>query len=194
MPLPPYIRKGRDTPADREAHQTVYARVGAIAALTAGLHFTPELLQRLDNQGLEHAKVTLHVGLGTFVPIKWKISPSIRCTANGANCREYRHRPRTLPGSDGRVVAVGTTAVRVLESAAATGAIRSWSGETNLFIYPPYRFAATDVLITNFHLPHSTLLLLAGAFAGAALLEKAYRTAMAQEYRFFSYGDAMVIF
>lgn len=195
VPLPPYIRKGQDRPEDRERYQTVFARhAGAIAAPTAGLHFTAELLDRLAAKGIEHAQVTLHVGLGTFQPIQcedytkhvmhkeWCRLPEETVSAI-ARCRARQ----------GRIVAVGTTSVRVLETVAATGPIRPWAGETDLFIYPPYRFAAVDVLLTNFHLPGSTLLLLAAAFAGDELLERAYQTAIAGDYRFFSYGDAMLI-
>jgi S-adenosylmethionine:tRNA ribosyltransferase-isomerase len=195
VPLPPYIRKGQDQPEDHERYQTVFARqLGAVAAPTAGLHFTPELLQQLQNTGIGRSEVTLHVGLGTFQPIQeddftrhvmhheWAELPEKTVRAI-ADCRARQ----------GRVVAVGTTSVRVLETVAAAGELRAWSGQTNLFIYPPYRFMATDALLTNFHLPRSTLLLLVGAFAGVPLLEKAYRTAIAEEYRFFSYGDAMLI-
>jgi S-adenosylmethionine:tRNA ribosyltransferase-isomerase len=195
VPLPPYIRKGRDRLEDRQRYQTVYARhAGAIAAPTAGLHFTPELLERLQTMGISTSPLTLHVGLGTFQPIQdddytrhdmheeWGRLPQETVQAI-AVCRQRQ----------GRVVAVGTTSVRVLETVAAAGDLQPWSGSTNLFIYPPYNFAVTDALLTNFHLPRSTLLLLVGAFAGVDLLEKAYRAAIAEEYRFFSYGDAMLI-
>jgi S-adenosylmethionine:tRNA ribosyltransferase-isomerase len=195
VPLPPYIRKGRAEPGDRDRYQTVYAeRPGAVAAPTAGLHFTPHLLERLGQRGIETAVVTLHVGLGTFQPIQaedfrqhqmhreWGELPAATAEAI-AKCRQ----------SGNRVVAVGTTTVRVLETVAATGQLRPWSGETDLYIYPPYRFRAVDALLTNFHLPRSTLLLLVGAFAGVELLRKAYEAAIAERYRFFSYGDAMLI-
>ena len=195
MPLPPYIRRGLDRPEDRERYQTVYARqAGAIAAPTAGLHFTTELFEELQKKGIGRSQVTLHVGLGTFQPIQdddfarhvmheeWGELPEATVRAI-EDCRARQ----------GRVVAVGTTSVRALETVAAAGQLRPWSGPTNLFIYPPYRFAAADVLLTNFHLPRSTLLLLVSAFAGVDLLEKAYRTAIAEGYRFFSYGDAMLI-
>lgn len=195
VPLPPYIRKGRAEPGDRDRYQTVFAQqAGAIAAPTAGLHFTEALLQRLADHGIARTFVTLHVGPGTFQPIQvmdfrqhrmhreWgELSPNA-AEALGA-CRRR----------DGRVVAVGTTAVRVLETVAATGPLRPWSGDTELFIHPPYEFQMVDALSTNFHLPRSTLLLLVGAFAGADLLRRAYKTAIAERYRFYSYGDAMLI-
>jgi S-adenosylmethionine:tRNA ribosyltransferase-isomerase len=195
VPLPPYIRKGQDHAGDRTHYQTVFAQTpGAVAAPTAGLHFTPRLLQQLAERGIERAFVTLHVGLGTFQPIQV------------ADFRQHRmHRewgnlpPETVQAvercraRDGRVVAVGTTSVRVLETVAAAGPLRPWAGETELFIYPPYEFRAVDALLTNFHLPRSTLLLLAGAFAGVEPLRRAYRTAIEQQYRFYSYGDAMLI-
>jgi S-adenosylmethionine:tRNA ribosyltransferase-isomerase len=195
VPLPPYVRKGRAAAADAERYQTVYARQpGAVAAPTAGLHFTPRLFERLDERGVGRAFVTLHVGEGTFAPIKgdditrhqmhreWGELPAATAEAMAA-CRS----------GGGRVVAVGTTSVRVLETVAATGAIRPWSGETELFIRPPYQFRAVDALITNFHLPRTSLLCLVSAFAGVELIRRAYRTAIAEGYRFYSYGDAMLI-
>ena len=195
MPLPPYIRKGRAVPDDRTRYQTVFGRQpGAIAAPTAGLHFTCRLFDRLRRRGIDWAFVTLHVGLGTFQPIQtndpsrhpmhaeWgELSPS---TADAiARCRQQRRR----------VIAVGTTSVRVLETAAASAVIQPWSGETQLFIYPPYQFRVVDALLTNFHLPRTTLLLLVSAFAGADLIRRAYEAAIEQRYRFYSYGDAMLI-
>jgi S-adenosylmethionine:tRNA ribosyltransferase-isomerase len=195
VPLPPYIRKGTDLPEDRERYQTLYARrPGAVAAPTAGLHFTDDVFRRLDARGIARAFVTLHVGLGTFQPIQhddftkhamhaeWADLPA--ATAEAIAASKTR---------GGRVVAVGTTTVRVLETAAASGPLRPWSGGTQLYIYPPYSFRVVNALITNFHLPRSTLLLLAGAFAGVDLLRQAYRTAIEAEYRFYSYGDAMLI-
>lgn len=199
VPLPPYIRKGRAAPEDRERYQTVFARAaGSVAAPTAGLHFTPRLFQRLAERGIGRAFVTLHVGLGTFQPIQaedvtqhqmhheWgDLAPATAEVINGCKAR------------GGRVIAVGTTTVRVLESAASVGRqpplIRHWSGETDLFIYPPYSFRVVDALVTNFHLPRSTLLLLVAAFAGVDLTRRAYMTAVEQGYRFYSYGDAMLI-
>jgi S-adenosylmethionine:tRNA ribosyltransferase-isomerase len=195
VPLPPYIRKGRAAEADRERYQTVYARqAGAVAAPTAGLHFTPQIFERLRARGIALAYVTLHVGPGTFQPIQvedvtrhqmhreWGELPEMTAAAV-AECR----------ARGGRVVAVGTTAVRVLETAAASGEVRPWSGETGLFIYPGYAFRAVDALVTNFHLPRSSLLLLVSAFAGVDLIRRAYMTAVQEEYRFYSYGDAMLI-
>lgn len=195
VPLPPYIRHGEDRPEDASRYQTVFARhAGAVAAPTAGLHFTPELLARLGQRGVEQAFVTLHVGLGTFAPIKvddyrnhpmhaeWGSLPA-ETVAAIARCRSR----------GGRVVAVGTTAVRVLETAAAQAPLAPWSGETKLFIHPPYEFGVVNGLITNFHLPRTTLLLLVAAFAGAKRLREAYEAAIAERYRFYSYGDAMLV-
>lgn len=195
VPLPPYIRGGHEEPADRERYQTVFAtKPGAVAAPTAGLHFTQELLQRLQNAGIHPAFVTLHVGLGTFQPIKltnllqhrmheeWGELPEATAQAIQA-CRQR----------GGRVVAVGTTSVRVLETVASRGDISAWTGETDLFIYPPYTFQVVDALLTNFHLPRSSLLALVGAFAGLERLHEAYRHAVGERYRFYSYGDAMLI-
>lgn len=195
VPLPPYIRKGREKAADRERYQTVYARpAGAVAAPTAGLHFTEEVFHRLRQRGIDWKFVTLHVGIGTFQSIQvadyrqhtmhqeWGELP-VETAAAVTACR--------LRGN--RIVAVGTTTVRVLETVAASGPVRAWSGETRLFIQPPYEFKIVDALVTNFHLPRSSLLLLVGAFAGVELLEQAYKTAMAERYRFYSYGDAMIV-
>ncbi|MBL8800249.1 MAG: tRNA preQ1(34) S-adenosylmethionine ribosyltransferase-isomerase QueA [Planctomycetia bacterium] len=203
VPLPPYIQRRRAegvspllTAADAERYQTVFAaKPGAVAAPTAGLHFTPALLDRLAERGITSARVTLHVGIGTFQPIQvedfrqhrmhqeWGELPAETVAAITA-CRQR----------GGKVVAVGTTTVRVLETAArAAPDLHPWSGDTDLFIYPPYEFKVVDALLTNFHLPRSTLLLLVGAFAGVDLLREAYRTAIAERYRFYSYGDAMLI-
>lgn len=195
IPLPPYIRKGKAAETDHDRYQTVYARqAGAVAAPTAGLHFTPALFERLAERGVERAFVTLHVGPGTFQPVttddprqhvmhaEWGELPAATVQAV-ERCR----------GRGGRVVAVGTTTARVLETAAADGPLRPWCGETALYIHPPYEFRAIDALVTNFHLPRSTLLLLVGAFAGGDLLRRAYETAIEQGYRFYSYGDAMLV-
>jgi S-adenosylmethionine:tRNA ribosyltransferase-isomerase len=195
VPLPPYIRKGRAKPADRERYQTVFAsRAGAVAAPTAGLHFTERLFNRLNERGIGRTFLTLHVGVGTFQPMQvddpnqhrmhseWGELPETAAAAITA-CRERGNR----------VVAVGTTSVRLLETVAGSGSIRSWSGETSLFIHPPYRFHIGDALITNFHLPRSSLLLLVSAFAGPDLTRRAYQEAIEREYRFYSYGDAMLI-
>ena len=241
IPLPPYIRKGAGGQEDRERYQTVYAaHAGSVAAPTAGLHFTPELLARLERMGVPAARVTLHVGLGTFAPVKaadpadhvihheWcEVTPAAADAVNGCKAR------------GGRVVAVGTTAARTLETAARTletaarmgstqysvrstqseaadrsrpdadpaantrysalgtpypaPAVAPFRGDTGLYIRPPFAFRAVDALVTNFHLPRTTLLLLVGAFAGPELLRHAYEEAIRREYRFYSYGDAMVI-
>jgi len=193
-PLPPYIRKGREVDGDAERYQTVFAeRLGSVAAPTAGLHFTPELLDRVKEKGIETARVTLHVGLGTFAPIK-EGNPAKHaihrewCEATAATCdaiRECRSR-------GGRVIAVGTTATRTLETAARCG-LQPFSGETDLFIHPPFEFQVVQGLITNFHLPRTTLLLLVGAFAGGDHLRSAYEEAIRRDYRFYSYGDAMLV-
>lgn len=193
-PLPPYMERP-DTAADRERYQTVYAQVpGAVAAPTAGLHFTEAQLAALAEAGVRQAYVTLHVGAGTFTPLReeeierhtmhseWMTLPAATATA----VAETR-------AAGGRVVAVGTTAVRCLESAAASGEIQACEGETAIYIYPGYRFRAVDALITNFHLPESTLLLLVSAFAGREHVLAAYRHAVSAGYRFYSYGDAMWI-
>jgi S-adenosylmethionine:tRNA ribosyltransferase-isomerase len=195
VPLPPYIRKGHAEGDDRERYQTVYARqAGAVAAPTAGLHFTPRLFEELEVRGVRRAFVTLHVGLGTFQPIQAEDVTRHRMHREwGELSSAAAEAILACRAGGGRVVAVGTTSVRVLETVAASGPVRPWSGETDLFIYPPYEFRAVDALVTNFHLPHSTLLLLVGAFAGIDLTRRAYRTAIAEGYRFYSYGDAMLI-
>jgi S-adenosylmethionine:tRNA ribosyltransferase-isomerase len=195
VPLPPYIRKGQAAPADRERYQTVYARqAGAVAAPTAGLHFTPRVFDRLRQRGIDWTFVTLHVGPGTFQPIQ------VEDFVQHKMHREWGQLPdeaaetiAACRARGGRIVAVGTTTVRVLETAAAAGGVKPWSGETELFIYPPHRFRLVDALVTNFHLPRSTLLLLVAAFAGVDLIREAYRTAVGERYRFYSYGDAMLI-
>jgi S-adenosylmethionine:tRNA ribosyltransferase-isomerase len=195
VPIPPYIRKGHAVPDDQTRYQTVFAcRPGAVAAPTAGLHFTPELFDQLRQRGIAWAFVTLHVGLGTFGPLQTTEIAQHRMH------REWGELPaETADAIDrcrqrgGRVVAVGTTSVRVLETVAAAGAMQPWSGETELYIYPPYRFRAVDALVTNFHLPRTSLLLLVNAFAGADLIRRAYEAAVAHQYRFYSYGDAMLI-
>ncbi|HEY0719851.1 MAG TPA: tRNA preQ1(34) S-adenosylmethionine ribosyltransferase-isomerase QueA [Gammaproteobacteria bacterium] len=194
LPLPPYIERAPDA-TDSERYQTVYAkREGAVAAPTAGLHFTDEMLEQLQADGIEFAYVTLHVGAGTFQPVRadelhehvmhseWLEVPAETVAA------VERTRAR-----GGRVVAVGTTVVRSLESAASNGELQPFSGETAIFIYPGYQFRVVDVLVTNFHLPESTLLMLVCAFAGYDEVMAAYRHAVAQGYRFFSYGDAMFL-
>lgn len=195
VPLPPYIRKGHDRPEDRHRYQTVYSdKPGAVAAPTAGLHFTPQTFEALRQRNIDWRFVTLHVGLGTFRPIEGEDFKSHSMHAEWGELPETTVQAiRACKARGGRVVAVGTTAVRVLETAAQAGELRPWSGETNLYIYPPYPFRVVDALVTNFHLPRTTLLLLVGAFAGVELLQRAYTAAVAERYRFFSYGDAMLI-
>jgi len=195
VPLPPYIRKGRAGAADRERYQTVYARAdGSVAAPTAGLHFTPGVFDRLTARGIGWARVTLHVGLGTFEPMKTNDPAQHRMHAEWgevpAAAVEAIH---SCKARGGRVIAVGTTATRALESAARGGELAPWSGETDIFIHPPYRFRVLGGLITNFHLPRTTLLLLVAAFAGAELVKAAYAEAIREGYRFYSYGDAMLV-
>ncbi|HEY1219032.1 MAG TPA: tRNA preQ1(34) S-adenosylmethionine ribosyltransferase-isomerase QueA [Bryobacteraceae bacterium] len=190
VPLPPYIKRA-DEPADRERYQTVFAREkGSVAAPTAGLHFTPQILDRCRARGAAIACLTLHVGLGTFQPLH---------TAQVEQAR--LHAERYQIGAEdaakvraaGRVVAVGTTSVRTLESAAREGAMEACHGETDLFIYPGFQFRAVGAMLTNFHLPRTSLLLLVCAFAGQELALAAYRHAVAERYRFYSYGDCMLI-
>ena len=247
IPLPPYIRKGREEASDRDRYQTVYANTsGSVAAPTAGLHFTPGVFDRLQARGIGTARVTLHVGLGTFAPVK--ADDPTKHVIHREWCEvkpEVAEAIRATKARGGRVVAVGTTTTRTLETAArlsspsplagkgggasppgegalsnrdnaerpsgaefhpspgslreppsplaGEGEIRPFCGETGLFIHEPFEFRAVDVLVTNFHLPRTTLLLLVGAFAGGELLRAAYAEAVAHEYRFFSYGDAMLV-
>jgi S-adenosylmethionine:tRNA ribosyltransferase-isomerase len=192
VPLPPYIRKGRAADADRERYQTVYAqRAGAVAAPTAGLHFTPRVFEVLRQRGIGWTFVTLHVGLGTFQPIQTEdITQHPMHSEWGELSAATAEAIRACRARKGRIVAVGTTSVRVLETAEEE---QPWCGETRLFIYPPYSFRTVDALVTNFHLPRTTLLLLVAALAGVDLLRDAYMTAVAHRYRFYSYGDAMLI-
>jgi S-adenosylmethionine:tRNA ribosyltransferase-isomerase len=194
IPLPPYITR-EDTEGDRRRYQTVFAESpGAVAAPTAGLHFDQNLLDRLEAAGIRSTTVTLHVGAGTFQPVRvdkiedhlmhaeWLEVPQSACDAIAAT-----------KARGGRVIAVGTTAVRSLETAAQNGSLAPFSGDSRIFIYPPYEFRVVDAMITNFHLPESTLLMLVSAFAGHEQSLAAYRHAVAQRYRFFSYGDAMLL-
>jgi S-adenosylmethionine:tRNA ribosyltransferase-isomerase len=197
MPLPPYIKRPRGgDPRDRADYQTIFARVeGAVAAPTAGLHFTPALFEALAERGIGRTMLTLHVGPGTFLPVKsadprdhqmhgeWGMLPA-----------ETAERIAATRRAGGRIVAVGTTSLRLLETAAAeTGEIRPFAGETRLFILPGHRFRTIDMLLTNFHLPRSTLFMLVAALAGLARIKAAYAHAVAAGYRFFSYGDACLI-
>jgi S-adenosylmethionine:tRNA ribosyltransferase-isomerase len=194
VPLPPYLGRAA-TPADSERYQTVYARHdGAVAAPTAGLHFDEAMLEETRALGVRHAWVTLHVGAGTFQPLReealaaGRLHPE-RVRVDAACCEAVR----SARAAGGRVVAVGTTSVRALEAASAGGAIRPFDGETDLFIVPGFCFCSVDVLLTNFHLPRSSLLMLVAAFAGRDRILHAYRHAVGERYRFFSYGDAMLI-
>lgn len=196
MPLPPYIKRGAEA-EDRERYQTVFARErGAVAAPTAGLHFTAELLDKIKARGTRILSLTLHVGLGTFMPIR------VADVREHRMHREYYDIPEATAqavsvtkAAGGRVIALGTTATRALEHAAEeNGTVHAGKGEADIFILPGYTFKVVDALITNFHLPESTLLMLVSAFAGQEKLFKAYAEAVKREYRFFSYGDAMFIY
>jgi S-adenosylmethionine:tRNA ribosyltransferase-isomerase len=195
IPLPPYIRDGDMVEEDIDRYQTVFAaEPGAVAAPTAGLHFTPELLTQLKQRGVSREFVTLHVGIGTFRPItaeRLADHPmhSEWCTVSG----KLVERLQATKSKGGRIVAVGTTVARSLESAATDGELAEYSGDTDLFIRPPYQFRAIDALLTNFHLPKSTLLILVRTFGGDSLLARAYEQAISERYRFYSYGDAMLI-
>lgn len=198
MPLPPYIASRRPPDdRDRSDYQTLFAQhEGSVAAPTAGLHFTDELLQQLKARGISVRQVTLHVGPGTFLPVhakdteEHKMHPEFGCISN--EIAEYLN---AVHKNGGRIVAVGSTALRLLETAAAEdGTIRPYSGETNLFVTPGYRFRAVDMLITNFHLPRSTLFMLVAAFSGLDTMRRAYAHAIATGYRFYSYGDASLLF
>lgn len=190
VPLPPYIHRAPEA-RDKERYQTTFARVrGSVAAPTAGLHFTPEILDRCRTSGAEIAQITLHVGLGTFAPLR------------GADVSEIQlHEERfaitqetsAVLARARRIICIGTTSVRTVETAILRGGFAAMNGETNLFIYPGYRFNAVDSLLTNFHLPQSSLLMLVSAFGGQDLVLAAYRHAVAEKYRFFSYGDCMFI-
>ncbi|MCK4793935.1 MAG: tRNA preQ1(34) S-adenosylmethionine ribosyltransferase-isomerase QueA [Desulfobacteraceae bacterium] len=199
MPLPPYIKRGKKdgySQLDRERYQTVFSeKKGAVAAPTAGLHFTQELIEKLEDAGISIARLTLHVGYGTFGPVRTR---DIRKHHLGEEC--YRLGPETTEAiartrdKGGRVVAVGTTVVRALEtSVAPDGSVLPGEGKTDLLVTPGFSFRAVDALITNFHLPKSSLLFLVSAFAGLDLVKKAYSKAIEKEYRFYSYGDAMLI-
>ena len=198
MPLPPYIasRRGEDE-RDLADYQTVYAREeGSVAAPTAGLHFTPALMAAIKAAGVKLAYVTLHVGAGTFLPVKTEeISQHHMHPEYGEVSSETAETLNAARAAGGRIVAVGTTALRLLESATDTaGRVHPFAGETEIFITPGYRFRAVDALMTNFHLPKSTLFMLAAAFVGLATMRAAYAHAIAAGYRFYSYGDASLLF
>lgn len=194
MPLPPYIAAKRpEDEADRQDYQTVYARLeGSVAAPTAGLHFTPGLLARLEAKGVGREFVTLHVGAGTFLPVKTDTIAEHRMHAEyGEVSAEVAERLNAVKRAGGRIVCVGTTSLRLLESAVdADGVIRPFAAETDIFITPGYRFRTADLLLTNFHLPRSTLIMLVAAFSGLDVVRRAYQHALDMNYRFYSYGDA----
>ncbi len=197
VPLPPYIRDGQMTDDDVQAYQTVYAKTpGSVAAPTAGLHFSVDLIRHLHRRGVQTAAVTLHVGIGTFRPVNVDQIDQHKmhsewCEISPASVDRIEQCRR----DQGRVIAVGTTSTRVLESVARNhgGRLAPWTGETDIFIRPPYKFLATDGLLTNFHLPKSTLLMLVSAFAGRQFVLRAYQQAIEEQYRFYSYGDCMLI-
>ena len=197
MPLPPYIALKRvPDEQDRAAYQTVYAATeGAVAAPTAGLHFTPELLAALESKGISKHFVTLHVGGGTFLPVKADDTSAHKMHAEwGEVSPQTASALNAVRANGGRIVAVGTTSLRLLESAARdNGEIQPWCGETAIFITPGYRFKAVDILMTNFHLPRSTLFMLVSAFSGLETMKAAYAHALAHSYRFYSYGDASLL-
>lgn len=194
MPLPPYIQR-EDAEDDRERYQTVYSAVpGAVAAPTAGLHFDKAMLEQLEQQGINTAFVTLHVGAGTFQPVRAENIEDHHMHAEYIEVDEkVCEQVRETKEKGGRVVAIGTTSVRCLETASGSGELEPYTGDTDIFIYPGYEFKTVDALLTNFHLPESTLLMLVSAFAGYDRVMNAYRHAVEEEYRFFSYGDAMFL-
>lgn len=194
MPLPPYIERDVDK-ADLERYQTVYAQhVGAVAAPTAGLHFDQALLAQIKEMGIETAELTLHVGAGTFQPVRVDDIRSHQMHSEVIEVSEQVcQQVKAARARGGRVIAVGTTSVRALESASQPGEISPFEGETNIFIYPGYQFKSVDAMVTNFHLSESTLLMLVSAFASRSHILNAYQHAVEQRYRFFSYGDAMFI-
>jgi len=195
VPLPGYIRGGAEQPGDRERYQTVFARQnGSAAAPTAGLHFTDSLLAELAACGIGRASVTLHVGLDTFRPISAERLDDHPMHTEWCECSaETVAAIRETRGRGGRIVAVGTTAARTLETAARSGTLAAWSGPTDLFIKPGFEFRAVDCLLTNFHMPRTTLMVLVSTFASRGLIARAYEEAIRQQYRFLSYGDAMLI-
>ena len=197
VPLPPYIRDGQMTAIDKERYQTVYARnPGSVAAPTAGLHITEELIQRIRGTGVALVSVTLHIGLGTFRPIQVSRLADHKMHTEYAQITEgVVKRLVSCRSEGGRIIAVGTTSARTLETAAKAGggSIVPWSGQTDIFLTPGHRFAAVDAMLTNFHLPRSSLLVLVSAFATRELILEAYRQAIENEYRFYSYGDCMLI-
>jgi S-adenosylmethionine:tRNA ribosyltransferase-isomerase len=198
IPLPPYIAAKRaEDERDRADYQTIYAREeGAVAAPTAGLHFTPQLFEALDKAGIEKHFVTLHVGAGTFLPVKTDDTDDHKMhLESGYVSGEIAAKLNAVKARGGRIICVGTTSLRLIESAALdTGEIQGWAGATGIFITPGYRFKAVDMLMTNFHLPRSTLFMLVSAFAGFETMHAAYSHAISTGYRFYSYGDASLLF
>ncbi|MEY4092617.1 MAG: hypothetical protein RLZZ496_1799 [Pseudomonadota bacterium] len=198
MPLPPYIAAKRsEDEQDKKDYQTIFAeRSGAVAAPTAGLHFTPLLIDQLRARGIDLVRVTLHVGAGTFLPVKVEDTRDHKMHAEwGEVSSETAHRLNRARQEGRRIVAIGTTSLRLLESAVQPdGSFGAWNGDTAIFITPGYRFKAVDVLLTNFHLPRSTLVMLVSAFSGLDRIMKAYRHAIETGYRFYSYGDACLLF
>jgi S-adenosylmethionine:tRNA ribosyltransferase-isomerase len=194
VPLPPYIAR-EDAAGDRERYQTVYARErGSVAAPTAGLHFTPEVLARMRERGIEMAEITLHVGLGTFQPVRSERVEDHKLHSEGYSIsEEAAEKINRAKRQSRRVVAVGTTTARTLEFAARDGEVRAGDGEADIFIYPGYRFRVVEALLTNFHLPQSTLLMLVCALGGKENVMRAYKHAVEQKYRFYSYGDCMLV-
>jgi S-adenosylmethionine:tRNA ribosyltransferase-isomerase len=191
VPLPPYIRDGIADARDRADYQTLFARVdGSVAAPTAGLHFTPDLMTALDAAGIRTANVTLHVGAGTFQPVR--VDDTDRHVMH-SEWGEVSQATANAIAAAKRVVSIGTTALRLLESVARDGPVRAWTGETDIFITPGFQFRAIDVLLTNFHLPRSTLFMLVSAFAGLERMKVAYAHAVAERYRFYSYGDCCLL-
>ena len=196
MPLPPYIAAKRPADAqDNTEYQTVFARhAGAVAAPTASLHFDAELLEALAAKGVAFTEVTLHVGAGTFLPVKVEDVTTHKMHAEwGQVSPQAASEINATKAAGGRVIPVGTTALRLIESAAVTGRVEAWEGTTDIFIYPGYQFRVTDALMTNFHLPKSTLLMLVSALMGKARMDRIYAHAVTHEYRFFSYGDASLL-
>ena len=195
LPLPPYITRDVDN-ADKQRYQTVFAReAGAVAAPTAGLHFDQTLLDRLSARGVQLGHVTLHVGAGTFQPVRVEDLSEHRMHSERVRVSaELVEKVRATRAAGGRVIGVGTTVVRALESATSDGVLAAYEGETRIFITPGYSITSVDALLTNFHLPESTLLMMISAFAGRRRVFAAYAHAIAQRYRFFSYGDAMLLF
>lgn len=196
LPLPPYIRHGTADERDREDYQTIFAREkGAVAAPTAGLHFTPDLLSAIDAAGIRRVTVTLHVGAGTFLPVKADDTRDHKMhSERGVVTPEVAAAVNTAKAAGGRVIAVGTTSLRLLESAAdEQGRLHPFEGATDIFITPGYRFRIVDLLMTNFHLPRSTLFMLVSAFSGLDQMKRAYAHAIDRGYRFYSYGDACLL-